>query len=386
MNVKETKFTIKYLPPRQSVLLKSRHGLGKSEIVRQCCVELSKEKGVPYEYVDIRLSQREVGDIIGLPRAMDSYDIRKSVYVGGELQERVEVATNVMVHDLPIWFPRDKDSCGILHLDEIDRAPRESQQAAFEIVLDYSLNLNPLPIGWRVVSCINGDQDLYSVLGMDHALKDRFCEIEFKPTVPEWQDHAKKIGVHDAVQKYIAKIPSDLDTPESIKPDETYQSRRSWVKFSDALLHLEKESPIDPLDKQNGDYLLKLAKGFLGVTVAQNFLTFVEEDYKVYSVEDILNDFNPEMESDFSRMLPTQVDFYGKLIVDYLLENKHTMTQRQDSNLSKFYRAISAEAASGFWSLFSNKYRKEASRWYKKNEAVKERTRRLIGRKTALGE
>lgn len=383
MNVTETKFTIKYLPARQSVLLKSKHGLGKSEIVRQTCAELSKETGTPHECIDIRLSQREVGDIIGLPRAVTNFDVSREVYVDGKLQSVKVEAKNVMIHDLPIWFPTDQESHGILLLDEIDRASREVQQAAFELVLDYRLNMRKLPLGWRVVSCINGNQDIYSVLGMDHALKDRFAEIDFKPTVPEWQEHAKKIGVHDAIQKYIAKIPTDLDTPEAIKPDETYQSRRSWVKFSDSIIEFSNRGH-DVLGMP--DYLLKLAKSFLGGTVAQNFCEFVAHDYKVYSVHDILDKFDPEMQRDFAKMLPTEVTFYGKLIVDHLLEGKKKLTKKQDANLSKMYRTVSKEAAADFWSLFSTKYRKEATRWYRDNEEVMRRTISLIGKKSALGE
>lgn len=384
MNVKQTKFTLKYLPARISVLLRSRHGLGKSEIIKQICAELSKEFGIPYECIDIRLSQREVGDIIGMPRAVKTFDVSREVYVNGELQTVKEVINDVMIHDLPVWFPRDPDWHGILLLDEIDRASRDVQQAAFELVLDYRLNMRTLPEGCRVVSCINGDQDVYTVLGMCPALLDRFLVIDFKPTVPEWQDHAVAISVHDAILKYIAKIPSDLDTPENITPNQVYQSRRSWVKFSHTLREMGNKG-YDCLDKNQKDYLLKLAYGFLGTTVAQNFCEFIANDYKVYSVEEILDKFNREMQTDFAKMLPSEMSFYGKLIVDYLLDGRKKLTKRQEANLSKLYRTVCSESASDFWALFSTKYRDEATRWYTENEEVVQRTISIIGKKSALG-
>ena len=147
MNVTETKRTLKGLPPRKSVLLESGHGLGKSQVVRQVAQELSKETGRVYGFVDIRLSQREVGDIIGMPRSLDQFDVSHNVFKDGKLVSETKVAQNITVNDIPFWFPTDPDSFGILFLDELNRATREVQQAAFELVLDYRLNFRELPIG-----------------------------------------------------------------------------------------------------------------------------------------------------------------------------------------------------------------------------------------------
>jgi len=384
MNISQTKFTLKYFPPRQSILIRGRHGLGKSEVVKQSAQELSVETGKSFGFIDIRLSQREAGDIIGLPRSVDTFKVTKNVFKDGKYIDQVETINNVMVHDLPVWFPRDPDSCGILFLDELDRAPREVQQAGFEIVLDYRLNLNRLPAGWRVVAAINGDPDgqgSYQVLEMDPALQDRFFVIDFKPTVPEWLDYAKSIGVHDAIVKYITKIPNDLDTPEKIEPGVVYPSRRSWVMFSEAIKYQASKN-YDPLKKL--DYLILLARGYLGTTIALNFVEYIRTDYKIFSPEEILNNFNKDMEKTFSNMEVNEVAFYSKILVEYLIDGDKKMNKKQSDNLAKFYLCISKEAASGFWSLFTLKYRQEASRWYKEHPKIMEYTMQLLGKQSAI--
>jgi len=403
MNVEQTKLTLKFLPPRQSILIIGRHGLGKSQVVAQTTRELSMERGTPYEFIDIRLSQREVGDIIGMPRRSDTFEVVRTVYKDGSLVEVKETVQNVSLNDLPLWFPQDPDSHGILFLDELDRATRDVQQAAFEAVLDYRMNLHHIPIGWRVVSAINGDQDVYSVQQIDPALLDRFLVINFRPTVPEWLDWAKGKSpatpanlhsvddarwltedrqIHDAVIKYISKHSSDLDTPEAIEPGlKVYQSRRSWVLFSNTI-HYMKACGKDIL--KDLDYLLLLASGYIGTTLASNFMSFVQKDYKVYTPEDILNKWGKEMEDDLERFEPAEIVFYGKELAKYIGENKVKLSKRQSENLKKFYFAIPKEAASAFWSDFTANCRDEATKWYRSDPEITKRTLALVRKKDAL--
>ena len=115
MNVNETKRTIMWLPPRQSILLVGPHGIGKSQVVKQSASELSLLRDKNHEFIDIRLSQREVGDIIGMPRRADAYDVTKLVFIKGQESPIKETVRNVSLNDLPVWFPQDPDSAWIRH-------------------------------------------------------------------------------------------------------------------------------------------------------------------------------------------------------------------------------------------------------------------------------
>ncbi|MEM4251327.1 MAG: hypothetical protein QW828_05805 [Candidatus Bathyarchaeia archaeon] len=377
-----TKRTIMCLPPRHSVLLRGRHGIGKSEVVRQCAIELSEKTGRTYEFIDIRLSQREVGDVIGMPKTVAKYPFHRSVYKGGKLVHEETILSDVMIHDLPVWFPRDPNSYGFLFLDEIDRASREVQQSGFELVLDYRLNLNPLPEGWLVISAANADMDVYSVLEMDPALLDRFLVIDFKPTASEWFEHARRIGVHDAIIKYLTKFESDLFTPEKIEPGVVYQSPRSWVHLSNVIKH--KIANGDNV-LQDLDYLQLLAKGYIGSTTSVSFTEFVRKDYRVLSAKDILDKWNQDMATSLKNAEPTEYTFYSKELVRYISENNIKLTKKQQDNLFHFVTTIPPEAAGGFWADFLKKCEKEATNWYKAAKEHRDYLMKILAKDASLG-
>ena len=87
MDITATKRTLKGLPPKHSVLLEARHGVGKSDVVAQTAAELSLALNKPFGFVDIRLGQYEIGDLIGLPRARDTYEVTNKVFEKGILVE-----------------------------------------------------------------------------------------------------------------------------------------------------------------------------------------------------------------------------------------------------------------------------------------------------------
>jgi len=223
--------------------------------------------------------------------------------------------------------------------------------------------------------------DVYSVLGLDPALHDRFLVVPFRPTVPEWEKHANEIGVHDCVTKYISKFSSDLDTPEKIEPGRVYPSRRSWVQLSDSIQYMTDHGDAVLKDP---DYLTLLASGYVGTTVAINFIEYIKKDYKVFSAEDILNGFNKKMADEFSKFLVTDIAFYNKEIIKYIAKSKITMSKEQCENLFHYYRVIPKEAAAGFWSEFSKECRDEAARWYKNTEGVSKYTLGFLGKASAL--
>src|SRR5512135_3336404 len=210
MNVEMTLRTLLGLPPRKSILLESDHGLGKSSVVAQAAAIMSQRLKKPFALIDFRLAQCEVGDLIGMPKSLESTQVLRQFYVDGKRETQEVLATNVTVHDLAEWFPTDPDSCGFLFLDELFRASKDLQNAVMELALDYRYHFRELPIGWRVVSASNDNMDVYSGNSPDPALYDRFLKIKFKPTHPEWMKYAESVAAHAAVLKYISKFPRDL--------------------------------------------------------------------------------------------------------------------------------------------------------------------------------
>jgi len=381
MNVTETKLTLKNLPPRESVLIQGAHGIGKSEVVAQTAQELSVEDSVPVQLIDLRLSQKEVGDLIGMPRGVEKYTGEILVWENGKLRKKTVHGENVTVYNPPSWYPTDPNSHGILFLDELNRATREVQQAAFELVLDYRLNFQPLPQGWRVVAAINEDSDIYSVLEMDPALLDRFQVIPFKPTVEEWMKHAKSINSHNAVIEYITKFPTSLDTPEKVEPGKVYPSRRAWVKLSNTMNYMKGRN-LDLLAAEQAQYLIKLAGGYVGPTSAVHFEDFIRKDYKVLSPQDILNKFDGKLADALSKMKAPEVAYYNGELIGYI--KKHELSKKQNQNLFRYFQSIPKETAADFWQFFLREAKPQATKWWNSIPEVSDQLLKILGRKESL--
>ena len=366
MNIKDTIRTLMGLPPRISVLLESDHGLGKSSVVAQVAGMLSKRTGKPFGFIDFRLAQCEVGDLIGMMRHVSQGEINVSVYKDGVRTNETRQIKNATVHDLAEWFPTDPDSCGILFLDELPRAPRDVQNAVLELALDYRFHFQELPVGWRVVSAANANMDVYSGTQLDPALYDRFLKIQFKPTFEEWFAFAEKEGVHRAILTYLTKFTVDLGLDAQPEAGKITPTPRSWCKLSTCIDYMTQQG--DEVLKDH-NYLTKLSKGYIG-DIAVNFVDYIKKNYKVYNAEDILNKFTKEVEEDFKSMLVTEIAFYTKEICDYVEKQDKTLTKKQGENLYRFMLSIDKEAASGFWASFTVQCKKAAPAWYKQEIEV----------------
>ncbi len=361
MNVEQTKRTLINMPPRLSVLLLGNHGIGKSDIVRQVAAYMSKKLGKPFYLVDFRLAQCEVADIIGMMRHVDQGEVIHSVYKDGVKTSETKKVINTTVHDVAEWFPQDPDSHGYLLLDELFRAPRDIQNAIMELALDYRYHFRELPMGWRVVAASNDNMDLYNGAFPDPALYDRFLKIPLKPTTKEWLAWAKLNEVHRSVLQYISKVPDDL-VCNSIEPGKICQSPRSWANFSTCLTHFEKNE--EPILKEDLDYTLLLAKGYLGDTLSINFTDYIRANYRIYTGEDILNKWDKKMKDEISKILVPELQKVNEEVVKFL-KNKNSIDKKESENLLKYLQTIPSESVSSFWGDFTKECRKVAETWHK---------------------
>jgi hypothetical protein len=385
MNVQQTLYCLTQFPVDESILICGNHGIGKSQIVKQA----AKKLDIPC--IDFRLSQNDVGDLKGMPFHVNGrtvfappefFPLREADAV--QLKEFLGLTT-----DITKGRYGDK---GILFLDEINRANREVQQAAFELVLDRRLNLRALPDGWRVVSAINDEDDIYTVNSLDPAFLSRFFMIKFNPTVEEWLDWAVTSKLHPAVIEFIRKTPELLDPSKemlieaSTKGITKVHDRRAWHKFSNAIKkHVEDfEAGIpdvngsldrDPMgtDAKSVNWMFLVAGGYLSTIAQTAFKKYLETDYKALDANIILNKWAPEVEARLRDIVDkdriTEIAAYNELIIAWIKENIQdkkidALNDNQARNLARYLDIMPNECVGDFWKKWNGSWKEGSAKWY----------------------
>jgi MoxR-like ATPase len=191
------------------LLMNGIHGVGKSTAVREYCEE--QDIG----FVDLRLGQMEVGDLLGLPEITSDL-----------------AGSKVTVFARPKWFPTS--GRGVLFLDEINRSKRDVIQAVFQLVLDRKIHDYVLPDGWQVVAAMNPNTVDYNTLDIsDKAFLDRFCHIKVTSSYQDFLSYGDVKGFNKSVLRFISNHPGMLraDTAD-FSLDYVQPSDRSWEAVS----------------------------------------------------------------------------------------------------------------------------------------------------------
>lgn len=382
MNARETMEVLLHWPIEEAILICGDHGIGKSQIVRQ----VAEIQGIPY--VDFRLSQNDVGDLKGMPFHVNG----RTVFAPPEFMPLKEEDSEELKALLGITKEIAKGRFGdkgILFLDEINRATREVQQAAFELVLDRRLNLRSLPDGWRVVAAINDDEDIYTVNAMEPAFLSRFYKIDFRPTLQEWLKWADENGIHKSVSMFIRKNSTFLDPTKEVLQEAMNQGvkkvhdRRAWHKLSNTITKLEADYEAGnrkhhPLEKKpkSLDFLEMASAGFVGSLAAAQFRSFIETDYESLDADRIINKFDAEVEAFINKLIKekrqVELGAYNDLILDYIKKNiKEKLSKKQGENLSKYLSMIHNEAVGDFWQGWNSEQRAVSEDWYTRDDQNK---------------
>lgn len=347
MNVTLTKRVLRDMPLDKSIMLRAKHGVGKSSVIKQAAAE----QGIAF--FDVRLSQCEVGDIKGLPH--------------------LDAVKGITTFLKPYWWPRDPQSKGILFFDELNRASKDVLQAVFEICLDRRLDGEKLPDGWRVVAAVNSDSD-YDVVELDPALHDRWFHIDFDPSVGEWVSWARTQSIHPAVVEFVDRNQNLLDPPVgNLEAGKVYPSRRSWQAFSDSLIAMK-------LEERDDGMLTQIAKGWLGREISVMFQKFITNEFSLLRPEDVLDSFEkvkPKIESSCN-----DIEVIAALARSVVAEvNSRSLTkmkEKQRDSLREFFMMLPNDVASQSWvSLLGGEKSKKIVMEWQSDEKFREHLRKI---------
>tara|TARA_R110000824_G_scaffold67377_9_gene174616 strand:+ start:2743 stop:3825 length:1083 start_codon:yes stop_codon:yes gene_type:complete len=304
---------------RKPILLRGRHGVGKSEVVYQ----VAESMGLPV--VERRASQMTEGDLLGMPSP-------ECVEVNGE---------QASVFRPFSWFIQACTEASALFIDELDRATSEVRQGFFELTDSRKLagwTLHPDTI---IFVAVNGGEhgDQYQVNEMDPAELDRYTVFDVEPSVEDWLDWGKK-NVAGIVWDFINQNRAHLEHKEDFEPNKVYPSRRSWKRLSDCLSKgglLEESSPL----------VFNLANGFVGFEAAVSFNDFVKNYERIVTVEDVLVDGKIDATSTFD------INEHCALIekMDAKDTFKKALLDNEIQNLADYAVTVPSEAFMKLWQL-----------------------------------
>ena len=246
------------VPDTKAVMLTGEAGLGKSSFVKQFA------KSLGYEFIDLRLSELEPSDLVGLPYLKDGADGEK-----------------ITAYAAPFWWP--KHGKVVLFLDEMDRAREDMQPIAMQLSLDRRAGGRNLPEGVRIFAACNGEK--YMTSAIDQALMDRFAVVAFTPSVTEWVIWAENANIHPSVTGYIRANPAALDTPANLvgQANIISQSRRSWADLGQFINKLSQRHE----DITQVEQLRHFSEPFIGDAESVSFASWVREKFQIVKAEDV---------------------------------------------------------------------------------------------------
>ena len=250
---------------KKPILLRGRHGVGKSCVVYQTAANL----GLPV--VERRASQMTEGDLVGLPKTDG----------------------NVTAFCPPDWYIEACNNAVVLFLDEVDRATIEVRQGIFELTDSRKLNGHMLHPETLIFAAVNGGEhgEQYQVGEMDPAELDRWTVFDVEPTVEDWLNWAKP-NVNEIVWDFINQNRDHLEHTGDFEPNKVYPSRRSWDRLNECLT--AGEFLTDENRKAQAGTIYELGCAFVGFEAAVSFRDFAEKYERQVTVEMVL--VNGELE------------------------------------------------------------------------------------------
>ena len=370
----------KYVP----VMFVGGTGVGKTSVVNEVAGELKQELDMPeFKAINYRLSQKEQGDIVGLPydqelmpcpyclenghgnkieqesetllhpkrKLMEHiYRMHNGKDIVHTYEDAVDTVRKKYSHLIqvrtafapPVDLPTSGN--GILHLDELNRAMKQVRDAAFELVWERKLGKYELPPGWIILSSINPPSDKYIVNELDSATIARFCQIRFIPEVEEWNQYAAKKQLYDPVRVFIQEYPQFLGIELIQLPYEPVYCPRTVEMMANLIENIDE------------DLVYEIAAGCVGSEAAAAFMSHINSKERPIAADKILNEYEhvKSKVKEYSNPKKNRADLLKVSIDDLvvlLAKIEKDLTEKQTRNLHSFVEDIPKDLGVGFLKL-----------------------------------
>ena len=304
---------------KKPVLIRGKHGIGKSETVYQYAANVGKP------VVERRASQMCEGDLIGLP----------------------SIEGSSTKWNPPDWYKQACDEGVVLFLDEVDRATQEVRQGIFELTDSRKLNgwhLHPETI---IFAAVNGGTHgaQYQVGEMDPAELDRWTVFDLEPSVDDWLDYAKG-KVDNILWDFINQNRAHLEHKGEYEPNKVYPSRRSWLRLNECLTSA---NTLGNNAKEMSTLTYELSCAFVGFEAAVTLRDFIDKYERQVTVSDLLD------KAQFEKVKSWGVNDHTAMIDKMDSESifKNDMSDIHQANIVKYAEILPAECMMKMWRCIS---------------------------------
>jgi len=289
--------------PPTPVCIWGRHGVGKTQIVRNVAEKLGAE------FVYIAPAQfEEMGDLVGMPK----------IDADGQQTHFIP----------PDWVPRTEGP-GIFLIDDVNRADDRILRGIMQLLQNYELVSWKMPARWHIVLTANPDGGDYSVTSMDDAMITRMLHVTLQFEVQSWARWAEAAKIDPRGISFILTYP-EMVTGNRTTPRSLVQFFRETEKIENLADHL-------PLLKMLADACLdeETAAAFLSFVKLQlSQLISPEEIIGAKTFESIVKRLQDLVDQKTKRLDILSV--ICTRLINYLIVNKIQLDKEATENLKQF--------------------------------------------------
>lgn len=256
-------------------LVVGESGIGKTALAKK----IAKENEWSLVVIDGNLLKE--GEIGGLP-TIESYRAIDSN--GNQVEKKMTVyAVHNKLKEIDEQIALGKKV--LLFIDEINRCEHTVQQELMNLILNREINGYRLHHNVKILAAMNpsskyGSDFDYQVVDMDAAQENRFVWLNMESDHLQWIKWAVSAGIDPKVIEFISTFPEYLNRKNE---DDVRATPRSYERVSKSYQVYKEQKDVFPRT-----VFLNVIKGNVGKVIAEEFMSFVESDYKpLMSYEDV---------------------------------------------------------------------------------------------------
>lgn len=124
----------------------------------------------------------------------------------------------------------------LLFIDEIVNAPKATQNALLQLLLNKKIGTYQLPPNTIIIAAGNRAQDRAAVHEMPSTVRSRFAHYTVEANVDDWVKWAMMNNVHDSITSFIRMRPSLLHNTDGT--DYAFPTPRTWAMLNRKLPYM----------------------------------------------------------------------------------------------------------------------------------------------------